>query len=80
MRNWPRPIYYYNQYGYKNVLHRHFQKYPYDVTIWYYTETPDEANPVYLDKDYFYEHHHVYVTVNNPQLKALLKKSQDHSN
>ena len=77
MRNWPRPLYYYNKYGYKTALHRHFKQYPYDVTLWYPSEMPDEPNPVYMDREYFLKHHQVQITVNNPQLKAMLKQSQE---
>ena len=76
MRNWPRPLYYYNQYGYKTVLHRHVKQYPYDVTLWYPSETLDEENAIYLDHEYFLKHHSVQITVNNPQLKNRLTQLQ----
>jgi hypothetical protein len=76
MRNWPRPFYYYNRYGYKTVLHRHTPKNAYDVTLWYPTETPDDVNPVYLDKEFFLEHIHLQITVNNPKVKELLRARQ----
>jgi hypothetical protein len=75
MRNWPRPFYYYNRYGYKTVLHRHAKQYPYDITLWSYLETPD-LNAVYLNREYLLKHYRVYVTVNNPQLKTMLKQQK----
>lgn len=76
MRNWPRPLYYYNQYGYKTVLARHVPDHSYDVTLWSYSETPDDKNAVFLDREYFLKHHQVQITVHNPQLRKMLTQSQ----